>query len=208
MKKHELIAYSMDFCSFLLRSEAGEDIRRIILFGSVTRGVFDDESDIDLFIDAEKSETVEPIAKRVLKAFEASETNEKWKLEGLKNSLSLQVGQIEKWGLYRSAISSGILLYGKFEEMPKNVKYYSMLVLDFGKIDRNKKIRIWRELYGYRQKIGGKVFVSKGLMEELSGKKIERSVIVVPAGNKNRLLDFIKKNRVKCGIFEVWTDSF
>lgn len=208
MKKPELIAYSMDFCSFLLRSEMGEDIRRIILFGSVARGDFDSESDIDLFIDAGKSKNAETVAKKILKAFEASETNEKWKLKGLENLLSLQIGQVEKWELYRSAISSGILLYGKFEEMPKNVKYYSMLVLDFGKIGRNGKIRIWRELYGYRQKIGKKVFVSKGLLERLSGKKIERGVVAVPAGNKNELLEFIKKNRIKYEIFEIWTDSF
>lgn len=208
MKKHELISYSMDFCSFLLRSGIGEDIKRIVLFGSVARGDFDDESDIDLFIDTDQKKKVEPAAKRVLKSFEVSDTNEKWKLKGLKNALSLQVGRIEKWDLYRSAISSGILLYGRFEEMPKNIKYYTMIVLDFSKIERNRKISIWRELYGYRQKIGANIFTSKGLLEGLSGKKIERSVIAVPAGNKNKILDFINRNKIKYKLFEVWTSSF
>jgi predicted nucleotidyltransferase len=183
MNKHELTAYAMDFCSFLLRSEIGEDIDKIILFGSVARGEFDGESDIDIFIDTEKD--IENAAEKILKSFEKSETKEKWRLKGLKNAISLQVGKIEEWKLYRNVISSGILLYGKFEEMPKGVKYYSMLSLNFSKMDRNNKIRIWRELYGYKQKTGEKTFVSKGLLEELSGKKIKRSVIAVPSENKN-----------------------
>lgn len=207
MKKHELISYSMDFSSFLLRSEIAADIKRIILFGSVARGDFDDESDIDLFIDTDHKKNIEPVAKRVLKSFEMSDTNEKWKLKGLKNSLSLQIGQIEKWDLYRSAISSGILLYGRFEEMPKNIEYYTMIVLDFSKIERNRKISIWRELYGYRQKVGTNIFTSKGLLENLSGKKIERSVIAVPAANKNKILDFINRKKIKYRLLEVWTDS-
>ena len=208
MKKHELISYSMDFCSFLLRSQIGADIKRIILFGSVARGDFDNESDIDLFIDTDEKKKVELAAKIILKSFEMSDTNEKWRLKGLKNTLSIQIGQIEKWDLYRSAISSGILLYGRFEEMPKNIKYYTMIVLDFSKIERNRKISIWRELYGYRQKVGANIFTSKGLLEGLEGKKIERSVIAVPASNKSKILDFINKNKIKYKIFELWTDSF
>lgn len=208
MNKHELIAYAMDFCSFLLRSEIGGDINRIILFGSVARGDFDDESDIDLFIDTEKRKRVDETAKKVLKSFEISEVNEKWRLKGLKNALSLKIGKIEKWELYRSVISSGILLYGRFEEMPKGAKYYSLFVLNFSKMDRNKKIKIWRELYGYKQKSGEKLFVSKGFLEEVLGKKIKRSVIAVPAENKTKILDFIKRKKIKYSIFEIWTDSF
>lgn len=206
MNKHELIAYAMDFCSFLLRSEIGKDIDKIILFGSVARGDFDTESDIDIFIDTDKK--IEGNAKKILKTFEISQTNEKWRLKGLKNPLSLQVGKIEEWKLYRNVISSGIILYGKFEERPKGTKYYSMLALDFRKMDRNKKIKIWRKLYGYKQKIGENFFVSKGLLEELSGKKIKRSVIAIPTENKDKILDFIKRNEIKYKIFEIWTDSF
>ncbi|MFZ3077630.1 MAG: nucleotidyltransferase domain-containing protein [Candidatus Aenigmatarchaeota archaeon] len=208
MNKHELTAYAMDFCSFLLRSEIGKNIDKIILFGSVARGDFDSESDIDIFIDTEKAKDVEASVKKTQKAFEKSETYEKWKLKGIKNPISVEIGKLEKWELYRSVISVGILLYGKFEEMPKGVKYYSMLALNFSRMDRNKKIRIWRELYGYRQKFGKKLFVSKGLLEDISGKKLERGVIAVPAENKKRILGFIKRNRIRYRIFEIWTDSF
>lgn len=51
-------------------------------------------------------------------------------------------------------------------------------------------------------------FTSKGILGELSGKKIERSVIIVPAANKNALLEFIRKNRIRYKIFDIWTDNF
>lgn len=208
MERHELIAYAMDFCSFLLKSEAGANISRIILFGSVARGDFDSESDVDLFIDTEKTKEVESVSKKILKAFEKSETYEKWRLKGIKNPISVKAGRLEDWGLYRSVISSGILLYGKFEEMPEKAKYYAMFALDFGSLKRSEKVKAWRDLYGYRQKLGKKIFVSKGLLEALSGKKIERSVIAVPAENKGRILDFAKRNKIGYKIFEIWTDSF
>jgi predicted nucleotidyltransferase len=204
MNKNELVAYAMDFSSFLLKSEIGADINKIILFGSVARGDFDTESDIDVFIDTEKEKTVENAIKKQMKAFEKSEINEKWRLKGLKNPLSIKAGKLEKWDLYRSVISSGIILYGKFEEMPKGVKFYAMFVLDFSRMDRNKKIKLWRELYGYKQRVGEKIFISKGLLEEISGKKIERSVIAVPAENKNKIMEFIKKNTITYKIFELW----
>ncbi len=207
MNKYELTAYAMDFCSFLLKSEIAKDIDKIILFGSVARGDFDSESDIDLFIDTEKEKAVEGTVKKLLKAFEKSDTFEKWRLKGLKNPLSVKAGRIENWELYRSVIASGILLYGKFEEMPKGAKYYFMLVLDFSGMERSKKIALWRELYGYRQKVGEKVFVSRGLLGEVGGKKLERSVIAVPADNKNRVLEFAKRNRINYRIIEMWTDG-
>ena len=49
LKQNELIAYAMDFASYLISKVDG--IHRIILHGSIARGDFDDESDIDLFID-------------------------------------------------------------------------------------------------------------------------------------------------------------
>jgi predicted nucleotidyltransferase len=88
MNRYELIAYAMDFCSFLLKSEMANEIKKIILFGSVARGDFDSESDIDIFIDTEKEKAVDNAAKKRLKAFEKSEIFEKWMLKGLKNSLS------------------------------------------------------------------------------------------------------------------------
>ncbi len=206
MNRYELISCAMDFSSFLLKSGIAKDIRNIILFGSVARGDFDSESDIDIFVDTDKGRAIKNEVEKLLSAFEKSETCEKWKLRGLKNSISIKTGELEHWELYRSVITSGILLYGKYERMPKDAKYHFLFVLDFSKMDRSRKIKLWRELYGYRQKVGEKIFVSKGLLEEISGKKIKRSVIAVPAEQKEKMLDFIKKNGINHKIIEIWAE--
>lgn len=205
MNKFELISYAMDFCSFLLRSNVGDRINRIILFGSVVRGDFDKESDVDIFVDSKYK--IEKDVNKVLKSFELSDVNEKWQLKGIRNPLSVKVGVLEKWKLRRSVISDGIVLYGKYVEMPKNVKYYLLLSLDFKGLDRNKKISVWRKLYGYRQKIGSRSYVSKGLLSEVNGKKIDKGVIVVPSENKDKVIEFLKKNKIKHRINEIWSDT-
>ncbi len=48
MKKNEIIAFSMEYASYLMRKAIG--IETIILFGSVARGDFDKESDTDIFV--------------------------------------------------------------------------------------------------------------------------------------------------------------
>ena len=53
----ELVAYALDFTSFLLDrlpERTIQSIKSIILFGSVARGTADKDSDIDLFIDVLK----------------------------------------------------------------------------------------------------------------------------------------------------------
>lgn len=207
MSRHELIAYAMDFSSFLLKSSVAEKINKIILFGSVARGDFDQESDIDLFIDCSKDKKVENQIQKVLRLFELSETNEKWKIKGLKNTLSLKIGNLEKWALRRDVISSGMLLYGKYAEMPKGMKYYLMFKLNFESLKRGIKVNIWRRLYGYRQKVGTKEYISKGLLGRVRGKKIEKSVIIVPVENKDKILDFLKKYKIKYEINEIWSDT-
>ena len=58
IERKSLIGYAAGFVSFIMDSRVGEDINRIILFGSVARGDFGKKSDIDLFIDTEKDISV------------------------------------------------------------------------------------------------------------------------------------------------------
>ena len=208
MKRNNLIAYGASFASFLIDSELAEKIDKIILFGSVARGDFDEESDIDIFVDVKKYEkpTEEKIRKR-LELFEKSEINKKWEMKGIKNPLSLKIGELEKWKTKRSMISDGIILYGKYKEMPEKIKYYSMIKINFEKIPRNKQVSIWRKMYGYSQKVGKRIYVSKGLIEKYGGKKLEKGIFIVPAENKKIILEFLKKHKINYTINEIWSDT-
>ena len=61
MERNELIAYAMDFASYL--ESKIEGINRIILHGSVSREDFDEESDIDIFIDTKEKNLKNKTAK-------------------------------------------------------------------------------------------------------------------------------------------------
>ncbi len=117
MNRNNLIAYAADFVSFLLDSDIFKRINRIILFGSVARGNFDEESDIDLFIDTK--EGIEKEVRSILHLFQDSEIQKKWNLKGLENDLSLKIGDLNKWKLKRDITSDGIILYGKLKTLQK-----------------------------------------------------------------------------------------
>lgn len=204
MKKEELIAYVMNFASSIIKEKIGKDIDRIILFGSVARGDFDKESDIDVFIEGEKD--IEREIENLLSIFMKSEIQKKWELKGLKNEISLKIGKLDEWELKRSIISDGILLYGKFEEFPDKMKQYVLFELKFDKFNRNKKVALWRRLYGYKQKVGNKVYLANGLVSKIGGKKISGGIII--SGNKTKeILDFLNKEKIKYNIRDIWTDN-
>ncbi len=205
LSKRELTAYALEFSSFLLQSEIGENIERIILFGSVARGDFDKESDIDIFVDTKKN--IETAIAKTLKAFEFSAITEKWRLKGLTNPLSVKSGELTKWKLHRDIISNGILLYGAFAELPKGARYLTLLRLDFSKLKRAEKAVVWRSLYGYTQKVGKKAYASQGFIEELGGRKIEKSVIVIPSGKRSQMLEFLRSKKIGYRIDDLWSDT-
>ena len=114
MKRNKLISLAQSFVAFLIESV---DIDQAILFGSVANNEFDEESDIDIFIDKEKKN--EKKIDNALFLFEKSDTYQKYVITGIKNKISLKIGKLDKWpSLKRSIISNGIMLYGKYKEKP------------------------------------------------------------------------------------------
>lgn len=201
-KRNKLIANALDFISFLI--ENNQKIDRAILFGSVVSKEFDDESDIDIFIDTEdKEENIN----NLLREYEKSR-GENWKFKGIANQISLKVGRLSKWPkLQRSIQSKGLLLYGDYNEIPEKIQNYEIFLLNFEKLKRVKKVSIWRKLYGYSQKLKNKIYNSQGLIKELDGKKLERGVVAIPSKNSKQLKDFLNKNKIRYKIIEVWSDS-
>ena len=204
MKKENLIAYAMNFASFLLDEKISKDIDNIILFGSVARGDFEDESDIDIFIDSKSD--IEGEVNKTLSFFNQSEMQKKWELKGVKNDISVKVGELSKWRLRRDVIADGILLYGKFKQLAEGVDYYLLLTLSFKQFKQGQKVKLWRRLYGYKQKIGKKVYHSKGLIENLGAKRLDNCLAIL-VKNKKEILDFLNKEKINYSLREIWSDD-
>ncbi|MEK6928758.1 MAG: nucleotidyltransferase domain-containing protein [Nanoarchaeota archaeon] len=206
MNQKNLIAYAASFVSFLLdTAKTKNNIKRIILFGSVARDDFTKESDIDLFIDA--PEDIEPEVEKTYKLFMMSQTQKLWELKGLTHELSLKIGNLKEWDLRRSVISDGIVLYGRMRETPEEAEPYLLLQLSYKRLSPAQKIRMWRKLYGHQQKVGKKVYRSKGIVEKLKGTRIENG-IVIPLHEEKEVLDFLKQHKVSYTLKELWSDAF
>ena len=201
LKRNELIGYSMEFASFLVSKV--QYIDRIILYGSIAKNEFDEESDIDIFVDAQKK--LEGKIKKILEEFYKTENYKKWKLKGLDNEISLIVGNIDdkEWkDLKRAIITSGLILYGRFISDIEKKNSYTLF--SFENISpESRRVSMFRKLFGF--KVGKKEY--KGYINELKGKRFGKGVIIVPLENSQRLKDLLKKKKIGFRIIDFWTDT-
>ncbi len=203
IKRNEMIAYAMDFCSYLV-SKIGE-IEKIILHGSVARGDFNKDSDIDLFIDIPDISLKNKIIK-LKDSYLETEAFKRWKLKGIINELSVIVGKLDssEWdNLKRAIANTGIVLFSKYETEVKGLAQYSIFVFENIKPD-SKRISVYRKLFGFKSK--EKSFL--GMIKELNGLRLGKGVFAVPIKNSLKIKDYFKEKKVKFQIYDVWSDNF
>ncbi len=196
--KNDKIAYAAAFCSFLI--ERLENIRSVILFGSVSRGDSDKESDIDIFIDAPSGNTSR--ANRVLDEFYKSKINELWRLKGIKNPISLIVGDMEnkEWAdLKRSIISDGIVLLGKYKSEPEKLRHYTLFSYTNVK-DAKKRVSLHRKLFGY--KVGSKHY--DGIVSKSDGIRHGSGSFSVPIEKYKDVSIVFKEMKITPRTIEIW----
>ena len=205
---YKLIAYSQDFSSFLLEKLGDESnkISQIILFGSVARGQAKKNSDIDVFVEV-IDQSLEKKIKDIKEMFyDSVKMKNYWELLGIKNEFHLIIGKIEEWDDLRgSLIANGITLYGKYKSNPKLEHFYLFLVNTGAK--RSKNVSIWRSLYGYKQKVGKKLYKKEGLVSQYNGKKLARGVFTIPSEHASKIILFLKKNNFRYKIIQSWQEA-
>lgn len=201
--QNELISYAESFAAFLLKDKSiGNNISKIILFGSVARGDFDDESDIDIFIETSLSEK---LFQKQLDLFNKSRISEYYRLSGIKNEIVLKVGKLKRWkGLHESIAENGIILYGKYEEKQKELLHFTLFKISVEKRKFSSKVKIWRQLYGYKQKVGKKIYISPGLLQKLDAVKLAKGIFLVPFYNRQKVLDFLDKCKVSYEMLDIY----
>lgn len=199
-----LTAFACDFVSFLIETVDLSRVNSIILFGSVARGTATKKSDVDLFIDTIDKRLSKQILALTKEFYDSNKYTGYWKLLGIENEIKCIAGELKKWKLRRSIISEGITLYGKYLEEIKGKLFVLFSIEVKGK--KSRKLAIWRRLYGYRQKVGKKVYLSKGLIKEVEGEKLGPSVFVVPIGSANKVAAFLRQNKIRHSLIELQSD--
>ena len=200
-QKNELIAYAMDCASYLISKI--EDINKIILHGSISRGDFDEDSDIDLFIDTNNKNAKNKIEK-ILENYYKTNKFKEWELKSIKNPFSLLVGKLdsEEWkSLKRAIMNIGIILYGKYKSNAEKINQYALFSFENIKPDK-KRISIFRKLFGFKMK--NKKYA--GLVEKINAIKIGKGTLLVPIEHVNELKKYFQDKKVVVKLYDFWTD--
>lgn len=200
LNKLDLISYAGSFAGFIL-NKISRPVKEIILFGSVARGDFTKESDVDVFVNVFNEEDIEKVKSDIAvleKKFYKSQVFEQWRLKGIETVIKVKVGVLEKWALKRSIVSDGILLYGKYRELPKG-KSYVLVSIEPVK-DVTKRNRVMRKFFGRNGK--------EGLIAKIKGKRLAPTVLIVPSQLVNEVFAVLKKEKVRYQLFELWSDQF
>ncbi len=199
MNRENLIAMCYAYVSYLFREKNVEDkIKKISLFGSVARGDFDKESDIDLFIDVEKKDeiVIKKTSQNALKKIYAIE-GKKWELKGIVNLLSVKVGKLEEWDLKESIEREGIILFSQ----SIGTKMQKYLLFSFVPSKKQKeRIRVIRKLFGRTEK----EYQEQGLVQKYNGKIISPRVFIVPALALKEITQFLAAEKVHYEFEEIW----
>lgn len=198
INQSNLIAYANAFVSFVLPKI---EVDEIILFGSVARGEADKKSDIDLFFNTGKKES-KSILNMELQKFYKSSIYETFALKGITNLIKVEMGKLENWKLKRSIIGEGIVLFGRYRDIPDNLNAYTLFILSPIR-DITKRNRVIRLLFGRTEKS----YNVKGKVEEIGGKKISPVSFIIPQSKSHDLIKALRSEKVNFSFFDFWTDE-
>lgn len=194
-------AYSSYFVSYLLYELRDyENIKNIILFGSVSTGNATSESDVDIFVDVKKdSSKLKKDVEKILERFYKSREALIFKNKGVDNKINIIVGKLDDWAdLKKSIESTGMVLYGNYSSSGNSGgRKYALISWD--KIGKNRGAFL-NKVYGF--KVGEKRY--KGLIETFGGRKIGKSSLMIPVEHKEDIFKAIKEYDVNASILEVY----
>lgn len=194
-----MLAYLYSALSYVFREQSLDGkIKRLSLFGSVARNDFDDDSDVDLFIETDKKEElmVKNGVERGLVKFQNIE-GEKWRLKGISNEIKIKVGRLEEWQLASSVKSEGIVLFSP--EKGNNLQKYFWFSYD-AITSAKKRMKVKRTLFGREEK----GFKSLGLVQKYGGKITSTRSFTISAEGQREVAAFLSGEKVFFSFKEIW----
>ncbi|HLC32174.1 MAG TPA: nucleotidyltransferase domain-containing protein [Candidatus Nanoarchaeia archaeon] len=194
--------YAIDFVSFIIqKTKRIENIKNIILFGSVARQEADEKSDVDIFIDVvEESKLFEEEIENNRESFTKSiKYKNYWEPLGITAKINTTIGKLTDWKeLQTSIYANGITLYGKFHPSKVDGKHLTFFIWENIKPNA-KRVLLNKQLYGYKQK--SKFY--PGLIQKYNGERIGKGCILVPIEHANLFHALYKRHKVAVKIKKV-----
>lgn len=183
------------------------NLRNIILFGSVSRGDYNENSDINIFIDIKNIKfqlKVKDILNKVVNDYENEVGNVKFRFNIIVSDLSL-----EKWNSLKKEIKKSYkILYSDNNNGNKGINKILdkkiIISYDIKKLNQKDKVSFLRRLYGYKQIVNNKKYVQRGLLDDISGKKLGVNSILIYNSEKDKIIILFKKYKIRFETVEVY----
>ena len=191
MSREYLISVVYKFLGYLFQEKESELIKKVFLFGSVARGDFDKNSDIDVFIDSDKE--LGNLCARTLKKFYNLE-GEKLEYKGISNKISIKSGNMEEWGLKEVLERDSLVLYSNSAINLSKSALFSISPIT----DQTKRIRVMRNLFGRVD------YKTSGIIGNYKGKRIAPTVFLVDYNGLREVASYLTKEKVKFEMREIW----
>ncbi len=176
-----------------------EDVKAVILYGSLARGEFTSRSDIDLFILTTDDKTKKEVEDRVIELESAIGRNIQPTIR--------TVAELQKTdtGLLQNIFQEGKVLYLKEpSDIPSAIllqqKPFLIYSFQISSLPQKDKARFNRQLYEQTKKD----YKYKGLLQEIGGQKLSPGCIMIPHMQKEAIEKFFKKFKVKFEQLKVW----
>jgi predicted nucleotidyltransferase len=176
-----------------------EDVKAVILYGSLARGEFTSRSDVDLFILTTDDKTQKEVEDKVIKLESEIGRNIQ---PTIRTITELQKTDT---GLLQNIFQEGKILYLKEpSDIPSAIllqqKPYLIYSFQISSLPQKDKARFNRQLYEQTKKD----YKYKGLLQEIGGQKLSSGCIMVPHMQKEAIEKFFKKFKVKFEQLKVW----
>ena len=176
-----------------------EDVKAIILYGSLARGEFTSRSDVDLFILTTDYNTQKEIHDKVIELESEIGRNIQPTIRTL--------AELQKTdtGLLQNIFQEGKILYLREpSDIPSAIllqqKPYLIYSFQISSLPQKEKARFNRQLYEQTRK----EYKYKGLLQEIGGQKLSAGCVMMPYEQKEKIEKFFKKFKVKFEQLKVW----
>jgi len=176
-----------------------EDVKAIILYGSLARGEFTSRSDVDLFILTTEDKTQKEIHDKVIELESEIGRNIQPTIR--------TIAELQKTdtGLLQNIFQEGKILYLREpSDIPSAIllqqKPYLIYSFQISSLLQKEKARFNRQLYEQTRK----EYKYKGLLQEIGGQKLSAGCAMIPYEQKEKIEKFFKKFKVKFEQLKVW----
>lgn len=168
----------------------------IVLFGSFSRGDYDEGSDIDLLVVFKNKKDLDRGLNEIY--------NTTAKSDLFFQVIGLTLEEMKKSPLLETVLREGKIYYIKQDAeklLTPTRKPYALLTYTTANLNAKERIIFTQELEGRRS---GK-YRYDGLIHKIGGYKVGRGVVMVPLGSLKTLIEQLEKKEIDYVVRYVWT---